>query len=105
MYVVTVATETQVRCFVTLGSSDPLESRLLALRLLALGLVVLVCADPENGPSREVIRQSPYTTTYIDFLLELSTYVSIDFLSVIKTRDTFKFHTFYFERYPFFLKM
>ena len=58
---------------------------------------------PEND--REVIQQSPYTTTYIDFLLELSTYVSIDFLSIIKTRDTFTFHTFFVERYPFFPKM
>ena len=33
-----------------LGSSDPPESRLLALRLLALGLVVLVCAVTD-GPS------------------------------------------------------
>ena len=32
------------------GSSDPPESRLLALRLLALGLVVLVCAVTD-GPS------------------------------------------------------
>ena len=35
---------------VKLGSSDPPESRLLALRLLALGLVVLVCAVTD-GPS------------------------------------------------------
>ena len=47
-----------------LRSSDPPESRLLALRLLALGLVVLVCVvidGPRQWPENdhEVIRQSP----------------------------------------------
>ena len=90
----------------------PLESLLLALRLLALGLVVHVCTiidGPRQWPENDykVIRQSPWAHRVhnnLDRFFAGSTYVSIKFLSIIKTRDTFKFYTTFVERYLFFRK-
>ena len=56
------------------------------------------------GKACELIRDSAYTTTYIDVLLELPM-SQVMCYQLYKAKDTFKFHTTFVKDTPFFLKM
>ena len=86
-------------------------------RLLALGLVVLVCViidGPHQWPENDhkVIRQSlwahrlPKGSIFNIQYIFCWNYLCLNYLlPIIKTSDTFKFYTTFVKRYPFFPKM